>query len=544
MRAIKSWLLSGLLALAGAEVAAAQAPAAFEPSRDRIRAHMAFLASDLLEGREAGTRGYDLAAAYVAAEFQKLGLKPAGDSGAYLQRVPLTAHRPAGEGRVTLRGRAGAATSMVFGEDYFPSSWPLSAATKVSAPMVFVGYGVVAPAFGRDDYEGLDVRGKIVVALSGAPKAIPGEERAHYGRIKRQEAAKHGAVGLITLWTPTRERVLPFDRARSTWRSWSMTWRGKDGAPFVPSPEAAALGYVSLKGAEKLFAGAKAPLAEVMSAAEAQAGDPPRFSLPLSAEIDFASELKPAESANVAAMLPGGDPAAAGEVVVLSAHLDHLGITEPVGGDAINNGAMDNASGIATLLEVARGLSESGKPQRRPVLFLAVTAEEKGLVGSEYFAHNPTVPKANLAANINLDMPILSYDFRDVVAFGGDRSSLGGAVTRAAAKLGLKVSPDANPEEGVFTRSDHYRFVEQGVPSVFLKTGDLNGGAAATAAFRRDRYHRPNDDLAQPIDYAAAARFAAVNYEIAREVADTPERPRWRKGDFFGALFDGPMAAR
>ncbi|HEX8233385.1 MAG TPA: M28 family metallopeptidase [Caulobacteraceae bacterium] len=527
--------------MAGGLASAETAPE-FQPSPDRIRAHMAFLASDLLEGREAGTRGYDIAANYVAAEFAKLGLKPAGDAGSYLQRVPLTAYRPAGEGGVTLRARSGRTTPLVFGQDYVPAAAPLGSETRVSAPLVFVGYGVAAPAFGRDDYKGLDVRGKIVVMLAGAPKAIPGEERAHYGgRGKRLEAARRGAVGVITVWTPTRERVVPFERTRSTWRSWSMTWRGADGQAYFPGPGSPALANVSLQGAEKLFAGAKVPWAKIVAAAEKKAGDPPRFDLPVTAEVALTTELKPMESANVAGLMPGSDPAVQDQVIVLSAHLDHLGITNPVNGDAINNGAMDNASGIATMLEAARGFAEGGRPPRRPLLFLAVTAEEKGLVGSEYFAHNPTLPKASLAGDVNLDMPILSYDFRDVTAFGGDRSSMGPAVRRAAQRLGLQVTPDATPEEGIFTRSDHYRFVEQGIPAVFLKTGDLNGGAQATAAFRRDRYHRPSDDLSQPIDYAAGARFARVNYEIAREIADAHERPTWNPGDFFGTLFNGPV---
>lgn len=238
-------------------------------------------------------------------------------------------------------------------------------------------------------------------------------------------------------------------------------------------------------------------------------------------------------------MIEGSDPTLKAQTIILSAHLDHIGIKPNAkpGEDAINNGALDNASGIATLLEVARGFKNSKVRPKRSIVLLAVTAEEKGLVGSDYFAVHPTVKKADIAANVNLDMPVLLYPFSDVIAFGSDRSTIGEVVKHAAGRVGIGVSPDPLPEEGLFTRSDHYRFVEQGVPSVFLMTGFQNGGEKAFTTFLKTNYHNPADDLKQPIDYTAAARFALVNYEIARELANTPVRPTWKKGDFFGAAF-------
>jgi Zn-dependent M28 family amino/carboxypeptidase len=232
--------------------------------------------------------------------------------------------------------------------------------------------------------------------------------------------------------------------------------------------------------------------------------------------------------------LPGSDPKLKNEYVVLSAHLDHIGITPPVKGDSINNGALDNASGVATTLEVARLLK--ARPPKRSVLFLIDTAEEKGLIGAEYFARNPTVPLSSITADVDLDMPILTYEFTDVVAFGADRSSIGPSVKRAAARMNVKLSPDPMPDEGIFTRSDHYRFVEQGVPAVFLATGYANGGKAATEFFMRTNYHKPSDDLKQPIRYDMGAKFARLNADITRELADGP-RPSWNKGDFFAAKF-------
>jgi Zn-dependent M28 family amino/carboxypeptidase len=529
-----------LAAQAAAKAKPAVAAAGFTPSPAAIKAHMAFLADDLLEGREAGTRGYDIAANYVASQYAQLGVKPAGDNGSYLQQVPLTASRAASEGGISYTSADGKSGALTFGEDYLPAAQPNKAEVSLTAPLVFVGYGVVAPERGRDDYAGLDVKGKIVVFLSGAPAGFQTEERAHYGNVgvKRDAAARHGAVGVLTVPTTSSEKNRPFARGVPGYQDWRMTWRDAQDVPYVRGGDAASLATLSLKGAAKLFAGAPVTLENVLAAAARPDGQVKGFDLPMQATVQLKTEIEKRQSSNVAGLIEGSDPALKAQVIVLSAHLDHLGITtHGTGADKINNGALDNASGVATLLEVARGFKEARTKPRRSILLLAVTAEEKGLIGSEYFAHNPTVPKADLAADVNLDMPILLYDFQDVVAFGADRSSIGPAVARAAGRVGIALSPDPLPEEGLFTRSDHYRFVEQGVPSVFLMTGFKNGGEKGFKDFLATHYHKPNDDLSQPIDYNAAARFALVNYEIARELADAPARPSWNRGDFFGNLF-------
>ncbi|MDB5422697.1 MAG: aminopeptidase [Phenylobacterium sp.] len=534
------FLAASLAGLLSATTPAAAAPLAGSDaarSARNMQAHMTFLSSDLLEGREAGSRGFDIAADYVASQFRQLGLTPAGDKGTFFQSVPLWASRPAGPGGLVLKRPAGD-IALVFGEDYFPGRTPTTGETRVSAPLVFVGLGVVAPEHGRDDYKGLDVTGKIVVAIAGAPNGLQTEERAYYAnvRTKRREAARHGAVGYIALETPLGEKLRPFAEGLRTWDSWAMTWRGRDGQPFDPAPGVPNLATVSVKGAMKLFAGAPLTYAEAVAAAD-RPDIPSRFDLPASAEVRMVSETRVVESRNVAALLPGADPRLKDEVVVLSAHLDHIGITQPVNGDAINNGTLDNAAGVATTLEVARALSEARKPPRRSVLFLTVTGEEKGLLGAEYFARNPSVPLQKIVADVDIDMPVLTYDFTDVVAFGADRSGVGPAVRRAAARVGLTLSDDPIPEEGLFTRSDHYRFVEVGVPAVFLMTGFANGGEKAFRSFLAHCYHRPCDDLFQPIDYRAGAKFARINYEITRELADMPTRPTWNRGDFFGEKF-------
>lgn len=514
--------------------------AGFTPSPTAIKAHMTFLADDLMEGREAGTRGYDIAANYVASQYAQLGVKPAGDTGGYLQQVPLTAFRAASEGGISYTGANGKSGSLVFGEDYLPSAQAAQAQLSLTAPLVFVGYGINAPERGRDDYAGLNLKGKIVVFLNGAPSGFQTEERAHYASpaTKRAEAAQRGAIGTLIMPTTSYEKRRPFARGLAGYQEWRMTWRDAQDVAFVRGGAAPGLATLSLKGVAKLFAGAPVALDAVLATAETPDGRVKGFDLPMQATIQLKTEIEKRRSSNVVGLIEGSDPALKAQVVILSAHLDHLGIsTHGNDPDKINNGALDNASGVATLLEVARGFKEARVRPRRSILLLAVTAEEKGLVGSEYFAHNPTVARADIAADVNLDMPILLYDFQDVVAFGADRSSIGPAVARATGRVGVALSPDPLPEEGLFTRSDHYRFVEQGIPSVFLMTGFKNGGEKGFKDFLATHYHKPSDDLSQPINYQAAARFALVNYEIARELANAPARPTWNRGDFFGNLF-------
>ncbi|MBX3565709.1 MAG: M20/M25/M40 family metallo-hydrolase [Sphingomonas sp.] len=237
---------------------------------------------------------------------------------------------------------------------------------------------------------------------------------------------------------------------------------------------------------------------------------------------------------NVLGIIPGSDPALKNEYVVISAHLDHLGMGRPGGGDMIFNGAMDNASGVATMLEAARAFTTSGKPPRRSILFVALAAEEQGLVGSNFLARHPLIGDGKFVANVNLDMPILLYDFQDVVAFGAEHSTLGLIVAAAAAKMKVALSPDPVPAENLFVRSDHYSFVKQGIPSIFLVTGFQNGGEKAFKDFLKKHYHQPSDQIDLPFDWRAAARFAKINYLIAREIADADKAPMWYEGNVYG----------
>ena len=343
-------LAAGAVAIAlFASQAVAQAPAPFQASPEKIRAHVAFLASDLLEGREPGSKGYDIAASYVASQFAQLGLKPAGKEGTYFQTVPLVAFRPVDQGAYVVRTKDGVATPLVFGEDVLIGRNAGPKDHTVSAPLVFAGWGVVAPEKKHDDYKGLNVKGKIVVVLSGGPPGFQTEERAYYGnaRTKREAAEKAGAIGVIFVSTPKDEARRPFAEGKRTWQAWSMTWRGPDGAAYDPAPGAPGLGGVSVQGAAKLFAGAPKTFAEVAAVADSAKGTVPRFALATSLDVALRAEVKTIQSANVAGLIEGSDPKLKGEVIVLSAHLDHIGITAPLNGDEINNGALDNAGGIA-----------------------------------------------------------------------------------------------------------------------------------------------------------------------------------------------------
>ncbi|NJR77906.1 M28 family peptidase [Sphingomonas corticis] len=510
-----------------------------------MRAHVLFLASDALKGREAGTADYDVAAAYVAAQFSAAGLRPAGDAGGYLQKVPLVTYRAAGEGSLTWTPARGAATPLVFGKDYLPLANARAAATTLDAPVVFVGHGVSAPKLGHDDYKGVDVKGKIVAFVGASPGLGDGEIEASFTRDARlREAQRRGAVGAIGIADLASGRAPGFAASVTRWDRPAMTWATPDGAGGGPAARGVPMvAMLSKEGAAKLFGPAWAAIA-----AAGERGKP-RFRPVVAAgrlAVATKTAFAPATSSNVVGVIPGADPQVGKEVVVLSAHLDHIGVSPAKEGDGegdrINNGALDNAIGIASLIEEAKRFAAAGKPPRRTVMFLAVTAEEKGLIGADYFAQHPTVPLDTIVADVNLDMPVLLYRFEDMTVFGAERSTLGPIVRRAVNSAGVGLTPDGNPEEAFFVRSDHYRFVERGIPSVFLWPGQKGAGAAAFQGFLKTCYHKPCDDLTQPILWDQGVRFVDVNYRIAREIADADQRPVWNRGDWFGTLYKGPMA--
>jgi hypothetical protein len=507
----------------------AQAQQAKEPSfpAERVKAHVEFLSDDLLEGRNAGTRGYDLAARYVATQFEGLGLKPGGPKGSWYQQVPLSSFELQAASPAFLSvGTAKFAN----GTDVLIGATPrVGTGTQTeTADAVFVGYGL------DSDYEGLDLKGKIAVALIGVPNGLQGPAaEAARGEDKTQNAGKHGAIGLVHI-VPAGA-TFPWDQAASYYMRSQYTWLGPDGTPGGLDARVRIGGYVKDKAAAALFEGAPTDAAKLY--ASLATTRPKGFPLARKVTLSRTSTVTTAASPNVIGVLPGSDPKLAKEYVLVMAHLDHDGVDPKLSGDKIYNGAMDNAAGTATMLEAARAFVESGVRPKRSILFVAVTAEEDGLLGSQYLAKYPVVGDGKLVGVVNLDMPILLYDFQDVVAFGAEHSTLGPIVARAAGRFGVTLSPDPLPEENLFTRSDHYSFVQAGVPSVFLMTGFKNGGEKAFKEFLATHYHKPSDQTNLPFNWEAGAKFARINYLIAREIADSPDAPRWYEGNPYGDRF-------
>lgn len=529
---------AALAALLAAPALSQDAGPDFSPAR--VKAHVDFLADDLLEGRNAGTRGYDLAAKYVATQYEALGLTPAGPGGGWYQDVPLQKSSLADtDGSVTIGGKA-----FRNGVDVLFNASAREATQAIEAPVVFVGFGMVAPDRGIDDYKGLDVKGKYVAYLSGFPKGMPSDIGAHLASEKLKFAQAHGAIGTVSVMTPTSLKAFSWERRAAYADEPGYTWVETDGKAHVEAPGIQTGAALHGPALDALFAGAPRSLKSVLTEAEKAGGRPRGFALKPTVRIARKSVKSVVHSPNVVAVLPGSDPALKDEYVVLMGHLDHDGVDETLkGDDKIYNGAMDNAAGVSTMLEVAHAFVTSGTKPKRSILFAAVTAEEDGLLGADYLARHP-VTKGKVVGVVNLDMPVLTYDFTDVIAFGAEHSTLGPIVARAAGRDKVSLSPDPIPEQGVFTRSDHYMFVRQGVPSVFLVTGYAGAGKAANEDFEANHYHQVSDDLKVGFDWNAGAKFARINYLIAREIADAPEAPRWYQDSFFGNIFakDQPKA--
>jgi Zn-dependent M28 family amino/carboxypeptidase len=446
--------------------------------------------------------------------------------------------------------RSAASTkTLVYGKDYLLGADHLREEVGVdNAPVMFVGFGVSAPALGYDDYgTGADVAGKVVAYLSGAPAMLPSNERAYYssGAVKEAEAVRRGAIGTISFTSPDDPRFR-WDVSVATGKQGGYAWLDAQGSPNRGDAALRVSASLNHSGVGALFGGAPKTLADVFAAAARS--EPQAFDLATRVSVATRSTHRDVDSANVIARLEGSDEALRNEHVVYVAHVDHFGRGVPMNGDEIYNGAHDNASGVAIVLEVARTYAALPTPPRRSVLFLFVTAEERGLLGSDYFARQPTVPRDGIVANLALDMPFLFHPLLDIVPYGSEHSTLATPVARAAERLGIRIGTDPIPEQVLFIRSDHYSFARQGVPSLFIKSGFETGdpardGAAINAAYRRDVYHKPNDDMSQAFDFEAGAAHARVNFLTGWQVAQETTRPAWNPGDFFGGLF-GPAASR
>lgn len=532
-----------LAAVVAAPVIAAPAAAPSKPnlSAARIRAHVEFLADDVLEGREAGTRGYDVAAHYVATQMAQYGLEPAADDGSWFQKVPLRRSSLISSGlHVTAPGVP--VTDVAIPDEGIVAPNSRNPDLALTAGVVFAGFGVTAPDLGYDDYKGIDVSGKFALIFYNAPAAFPSEMKAHYSSQpqKFRMAADHGAIGVIVMFRPEDAKVQPWERLRGYGTQPAVTTLLPDGTPVMAEPRLRALSYVSEAGARKILAGSS--LTFEQAAEHAGDGKTGGAALASTVTLTVKSKYEEAQSENVVGRLKGSVPALASTSVVLTAHLDHLGIKPSGEGDRINNGAYDNATGSAILLEVARAFAEASARPKRSVVVVFLTAEEKGLLGSDYFARYPAKAAGTIVADVNLDMPVFMTASKDIVAFGAENSTLDAVVKRAIAAEGYTLSPDPMPEQNIFVRSDQYSFVKRGIPSVYLEPGFTAAdpkvnGREVFESFLNGHYHQPSDDLSLPMDLKAVARFADANYLIAREIANDPVAPTWKKGNFFGKVY-------
>ena len=506
-----------------------RAPA--EPTRtERWWAHVKALADDSMEGRETGSAAHRRAAEYVAAQFKKAGLEPAGTDG-FMQAVKLKTRRILEDRSSLALVRNGTSQPLSLGEDATISARS-DPAPSIDAPLVFVGYGLKIPEMTFDDLAGLDLSNKIVVYLAGSPSNIAGPLRAHYQSAgERWAALKHaGVVGTVSIANP-KSMDIPW--ARSTLARLKPAMALADSMLDEDAGQQLAV-TMNPAHADKLFEGSGHTFQELLALADA--GKPlPRFALPARLHATVAVERSEVESQNVAGILRGTDPARRREYVVLSAHLDHLGVGEPINGDRIYNGAMDNASGVAAVVEVANEIHELGERPARSILFLAVTGEEKGLLGSRYFAAHPTVPPASIVANVNTDMFLPLFPLKTLMVLGLDESDLGVDIRAVAAQFGLGVQSDPEPQRNRFIRSDQYSFIRAGVPALAMKVGyEAKTPEAETARkWTAERYHAPSDDLDQPIDMSAAGKFVEVLHAVAVRVANRPDRPKWNDDSFF-----------
>ena len=487
------------------------------------------LADDQFEGRETGSAGERRAQAYIVQQLKTLGIEAAG-SGSYYQRVKLQTLEIQEEGSSLALVRGDHAQPLTLGEQaYFSTRIPL--APKVSAPLVFVGYGLDIPEQHYDDLAGLDLKGKIAVVFTGSPAEIPSALSAHYqSRAERWRVLKAaGALGFISIPNPASMEM-----------SWSrMALNRNLPSMYLVGPEfdetaGAQLGAVFNPAyADMLFAGTAHTFAEIAALGKERKALP-RFPLEVSVSATARTSSHQVESTNIVARLPGTDPKLKGEYVVLSAHIDHLGIGEPINGDRIYNGAMDNGSGSALLLDLARSLKRARTPTKRSVLFVWVTGEEKGLLGSKFFAAHPTVAPRSMVADINIDMFLPIIPLKVLTVYGLAESDLGDRVAKIAANQGLRVQADPAPLHNVFIRSDQYNFVRHGVPSVMIDVGHT--GAAEEKIlhdWRASRYHAPSDDADQPVDLATAAGYEEVIRALTLSVANDPVRPAWKQDSFF-----------
>jgi len=493
--------------------------------------HVKVLADDKLEGRDTGSPGLRQAEAYVVEQLRTNGIEPAGKDG-YYQPVKFVSRQLVEKDCSAALVRDGKAQPLTLGDDIIFST-RIDLAPEVEAPLVFVGYGLTVPEKNYDDFAGQDLKGKVAVVLSGSPAEIPGALASHYQTAGERWKALHhaGAIGIIGIPNPA-SMDMPWSRIALNRNHVSMELAD----PVFDETSCEQLSMVfNPARADLLFAGTGHTFAEL--AALGKDRKPlPHFVLPLSIRARAKMERKDVESANVVAKLAGSDPVLKKEYVVLSAHIDHIGIGEPVNGDRIYNGAMDNGSGSALLLDVAASLKQHPEKLKRSLLFVFVTGEEKGLLGSKYFTQYPTVDPNSMVADINVDMFLPIIPLKRLTVFGLAESDLGELAREAAQARGVAVQADPEPQRNLFIRSDQYNFIRHGIPALAMSIAPDPSSPEQQKLikdWRTNRYHAPSDDTAQPVDLSAAAQYEEIVRGLMVRIANDDRRPEWNSDSFF-----------
>jgi len=506
-------------------------------SAERIREHTKFLSSDRLEGRGVGQPGGDLATEYLASQLAMAGAKPAGDNGTYFQRVPLVGVETA-PGATLSAAVWGKGVDLKWGDDFIGVTGLQRPDVRFEGEAVFVGHGITAPEFKWDDFKGVDVTNKILVLFTNEPpstdaKFFDGRALTYYGRwtYKYEEALRHGARGAIIIHT-TPTASYGWDVVRSSW--------GREN-PYVklgPNEKALSLqGWVTREAGEKLLGLANHTVDELLKAADRPDFKPIALGIQIRGHLP--TKVREMDTRNVAAIIPGSDPKLKDEAVIYSAHWDHLGIGEPVNGDKIYNGAIDNATGCAILLELARVWGSMPQKPRRSALFLAVTAEEGGLRGSEYYATHPLIPPAKTSIALNYDGLSPWGKVKDLVMTGAERTNALPLAQSLTKRLGLEITPDAHPEAGHYFRSDHFSFAKVGIPAFSIGTGDEFAGNPAgygkqlAEQYNDKNYHQPSDEFHADWDFTALQQAAQFGLLLGVDVANQPRLVGWRPGDQF-----------
>ena len=505
-------------------------------SGERMRAHVKFLASDLLEGRGVGTRGADLATEYIATQFALSGLKPAGDNGTYFQNFTLVGTEPQSTS-MAVEGN-GKTSAFRWLDDFVGVTFEQRPDVAVDAEAVFVGHGIVAPEYQWDDYQGIDVRGKVVVLFTGEPpstdpKFFSGEALTYYGRwtYKYEEATRHGAAGAIIIHT-TPTASYGWNVVRSSWSKEDMAMKIAPGAHALGFA-----GWVTTEAGDRIASALGKTAAELLAMADTRGfrAQP----MPLRFHIRARSKIREVSTRNVIGKVEGSDPQLKNEAVMFSAHWDHLGVGEPIRGDAIYNGAQDNATGCGVLLELARAWAALPEKPRRSALFISVAAEESGLLGSGYYGQHPAIPAGQTALAINYDSLPPYGRTRDVGVHGSERITAFPLVEEAARRFRLTLSPDPRPFAGTYYRSDHFSFARVGIPAFSVDSGqDLLGQPAGTGKklaeeYNEARYHQPSDEYRDDWDFSGMELYARFGFLINLNAANLPKLPTWRSGDEF-----------